>query len=416
MAPYEVTFPSGIRATVARTDFWNGVIEEVAKILGWALGLLPIVLHLLIDYPLKGVPGNCSPDASRSIHDRPPGPARTPFFFRGQKPMSQDPFQTHATSDVADQGPVHDHFHGTLKDRKDQRRTMKWVLGLTAVFMVAEVLGGLISNSLALLADAGHMFTDVGALGLSLLAMRLAQRPPSPRKTYGYVRLEILAALINGAALLFIALVIFKEAWERFSNPPEVDGPLMLVVAVMGLVVNIIGAVLLHSHAGESLNVRGAYLHILGDLLGSVGAITAGILMVTKGWFLADPIISMVIASLILIGAWRLVREAADVLLEAAPRGLDVEGLVEELREIPGLEELHDIHVWTLTSGFVAMSGHGVIDDLTKHRPILDEINHRLNERGIHHITFQLEPRPLHQIGPQEEGELVGLADPETGP
>jgi len=330
--------------------------------------------------------------------------------------MSQDPFQTHATSDVADQGPVHDHFHGTLKDRKDQRRTMKWVLGLTAVFMVAEVLGGLISNSLALLADAGHMFTDVGALGLSLLAMRLAQRPPSPRKTYGYVRLEILAALINGAALLFIALVIFKEAWERFSNPPEVDGPLMLVVAVMGLVVNIIGAVLLHSHAGESLNVRGAYLHILGDLLGSVGAITAGILMVTKGWFLADPIISMVIASLILIGAWRLVREAADVLLEAAPRGLDVEGLVEELREIPGLEELHDIHVWTLTSGFVAMSGHGVIDDLTKHRPILDEINHRLNERGIHHITFQLEPRPLHQIGPQEEGELVGLADPETGP
>ncbi len=330
--------------------------------------------------------------------------------------MSNKAFHIHADSDVADQGPVHDHFHGTRRDRKDQRRKMKWVLGLTAAFMVAEVVGGLLSNSLALLADAGHMFTDVGALGLSLLAMRLAQRPPSPRKTYGYVRLEILAALVNGAALLFIALVILREAWARFQSPPEVDGPLMLTVAVVGLGVNIIGAWLLHSHAGENLNVRGAYLHILGDLLGSVGAITAGILVVTMGWFLADPIISLVIASLILVGAWRLVREAADVLLEAAPRGLDVEGLVEELREIPGLEELHDIHVWTLTSGFVAMSGHGVIDDLTMHRTILDEINHRLNQHDIHHITFQLEPRPLHHLGPQETEAGVISASGEDRP
>lgn len=329
--------------------------------------------------------------------------------------MSKEPFHIHAESDVADQGPVHDHFHGTLRDRKDQRRKMKWVLGLTAGFMLAEVVGGILSNSLALLADAGHMFTDVGALGLSLLAMRLAQRPPSPRRTYGYVRLEILAALINGAALLFIALIIFKEAWERFRSPPEVDGPLMLAVATVGLVINIIGAWLLHSHAHDNLNVRGAYLHILGDLLGSVGAITAGVLVVTKGWMLADPIISLVIASLILVGAWRLVREAADVLLEAAPRGLDVEGLVEELREIPGLEELHDIHVWTLTSGFVAMSGHGVIDDLTMHRTILDEINACLNLRGINHVTFQLEPRPLHQIGPPEDETEIGSQEAEAG-
>jgi cobalt-zinc-cadmium efflux system protein len=323
--------------------------------------------------------------------------------------MSHDPFHIHAESDVADQGPIHDHFHGTPGDRRTQRRKMRWVLGITAVFMVAEVVGGLLANSLALLADAGHMFTDVGALGLSLLAMRLAQRPPNARKTYGYVRLEILAALINGAALLFIAFFIMKEAWARFRIPPEVDGPLMLTVAAIGLGVNIAGAFLLHGHAGESLNVRGAYLHILGDLLGSLGALTAGVLVIWKGWMLADPFISVVIALLLLIGAWRLVREATDVLLEAAPRGLDVEELVEELREIRGLEELHDIHVWTLTSGFVAMSGHGVIDDLTMHRPILDEINHRLNRRGIHHVTFQLEPRPLHQLeGPERQGEDEG--------
>jgi cobalt-zinc-cadmium efflux system protein len=172
----------------------------------------------------------------------------------------------------------------------------------------------------------------------------------------------------------------------------------MLGVAVVGLVVNVTGALLLHSHADESLNVRGAYLHVLGDLLGSIGAITAGILILTMGWFIADPIISVVIALLILVGAWRLVKEAADVLLEGAPRDLDVEALVEDLRGIEGLEELHDIHVWTLTSGFVAMSGHGVIDDLSMHRRILDEINDMLNDRGISHVTFQLEPRPLHQI------------------
>jgi len=322
--------------------------------------------------------------------------------------MSRNPFHIHAKSDVADQGPIHDHFHGTMSDRENQRRKMRWVLGITAAFMVAEVVGGVLANSLALLADAGHMFTDVGALGLSLVAMRLAQRPPSAQKTYGYVRLEILAALINGAALIFIALVILKEAWTRFRMPPEVDGPLMLSVAVIGLGVNLTGAYLLHSHAHESLNVRGAYLHILGDLLGSLGAITAGILVMTKGWMLADPIISVVISLLLLVGAWRLVREAADILLEAAPKGLDVEELVDELREIPGLEELHDIHVWTLTSGFVAMSGHGVIDDLTMHRSILDEINRRLNDRGINHVTFQLEPRPLHQLGAQRERGVSG--------
>ncbi len=311
----------------------------------------------------------------------------------------------HAHSDVDDQGPVHDHFSGSLRDRLTQRKKMTWVLILTSGFMVAEVVGGIMANSLALLADAGHMFTDVGALGLSLLAMRLAQRPPNPRKTYGYVRLEILAALVNGGALLFISAVILKEAWDRFGAPPDVDGPLLLGVAVVGLLVNVAAALLLHGHAGENLNVRGAYLHVLGDLLGSVGAITAGTLVVWKGWYLADPVISVLIAFLLIVGAWRLVREATDVLLEAAPKDVDVEGLVEELDRIPGLEELHDIHVWTLTSGFVAMSGHGVIDDLREHRGILDEINRCLNAHGIRHVTFQLEPRPLHRIGEENGAE-----------
>lgn len=324
--------------------------------------------------------------------------------------MSNGPFHTHAESDTADPGAVPGQFRGALTDRKDQRRKMRWVLGVTAVFLVAEVVGGFLANSLALLADAGHMFTDVGALALSLVAMRMAQRPPSPTKTYGYVRLEILAALVNGTALLFIALVILKEAWERFQTPPEVDGPLLLVVAVVGLGVNVTGALLLHSHAGENLNVRAAYLHVLGDLLGSVGAITAGLLVVTKGWMMADPLISVVIASLILVGAWRLVREATDVLLEAAPKGVDVEALVEDLREIPGLGDLHDIHVWTLTSGFIAMSGHGVIEDLEKQRTILDEINRRSNEHGIGHVTFQLEPRALHQIV-QKNRESPGVGE-----
>jgi cobalt-zinc-cadmium efflux system protein len=214
--------------------------------------------------------------------------------------------------------------------------------------------------------------------------------------------LEVLAALANGAALLLISGVILKEAWERTMAPPQVDGPLMIGVAVVGLGVNVAGALLLHRHADESLNVRGAYLHVLGDLLGSIGAITAGVIILTTGWMLADPIISVVIASLIVFGAWRLVREALDVLLEGAPRDMDVEGLVEELGGIEGLEEVHDVHVWTLTSGFVAMSGHGVIDDLGMHRVILDKINETLNMRGISHVTFQLEPRPLHHIGPAE--------------
>jgi len=310
--------------------------------------------------------------------------------------------QTHHAHDH-----VHDHAHGHahgpgLVARGGERRRLVQVLAITGLFMVAEVVGGLLSGSLALLADAGHMFTDAGALALSLFAMRMAQRPPSPEKTYGYVRLEILAALANGATLLAIAGFIVAEAWDRLRDPVAVDGPVMLTVAAVGLGVNVAGALLLHAHAHDNLNVRGAYLHVLGDLLGSVGAIAAAVVILTTGWTPADPIISVVIALLILLSAWKLVREATDVLLEAAPAHVDVTAIVGELRSIEGLDDVHDVHVWTLTSGFVALSAHGVIDDPAAHSRILEEVRSRMGRRGIGHVTFQLEMRPLVQLPSRE--------------
>lgn len=292
---------------------------------------------------------------------------------------------------------------GAPVERGEIGRRLRWVLGLTAVFTVVEVVGGILSSSLALLADAGHMFTDVAALGLSVFAMDLARRPPTTRRTYGYARLEILAALLNGATLLLIAGLILVEAWGRLQEPREIDGVLMLSVAALGLLVNVVGAILLRGHAHDNLNVRGAYLHVLGDLLGSIGTMTAGVLVVGLGWTLADPIISVVIALLILYSAWNLVREATDVLLESAPPHIDMESLLADLSSIDGLHDIHDVHVWTLTSGFVALSGHGVIDDPGRHMSVLEEIRARMASRGIEHVTFQLELRTLHQL-PEREG------------
>jgi cobalt-zinc-cadmium efflux system protein len=293
------------------------------------------------------------------------------------------------------------HAHGNALGRSARAEVsarLVWVLALTASFMVAELIGGLLSNSLALLADAGHMLTDVAALGLSVFAIRLARRPPSARRTYGYVRLEILAALVNGATLLVIAGLIIFEAWQRLRAPLTIDAPIMLSVASAGLGVNVAGAVLLHRHAHENLNVRGAYLHVLGDLLGSVGAIAAGIVVLTTGWTPVDPIASMAIALLILFGAWKLVREATDVLLESVPAHVDLAAIVADLAGIEGLDEVHDVHVWTLTSGFVALSAHGVIDDPGVHTRVLDEVRTRMQAHGVEHVTFQIELRPLYQL------------------
>jgi cobalt-zinc-cadmium efflux system protein len=298
---------------------------------------------------------------------------------------------------------------GGAMERGPQSKRLWIVLGFTAVFMVAEVVGGVLSNSLALLADSGHMLADVGALALSLIAMRLALNPPSAERTFGYVRMEILAALVNGATLLFISGWIVWEAWGRLGAPQEVDGPLMMAVAGVGLIVNLVGASLLHTHAHENLNVRGAYLHVLGDLLGSIGAIGAGALILLTGWTPIDAIVSVVIAGLILLGSWRLVKEATGVLLEMVPPHVDMAGVLEDLRSIPNVHNVHDLHVWTLTSGFVALSGHAVLDDPIHHQRVLDEIRDRMELRGIGHVTFQLEPERLHQIAPPHQaGDGVG--------
>lgn len=304
-----------------------------------------------------------------------------------------------------DQSHSHSHDHGSgagahrgLVSRGAESQRLKWVLIITALFMVAEIVGGLLSGSLALLADSGHMFTDAAAIGLSLFAMRIAQRPPNTKRTFGYVRLEILAALVNGATLLAIAGLIVFEAWQRLRDPVVIDGTIMLSVAALGLAVNVAGAFLLHSHAHDNLNVRGAYLHVLGDLLGSVGAIAAGIIVLTTGWTPADPIISVVIALLILFSAWKLVREATDVLLESVPSHVDMDGVLAALASIDGLDDVHDVHVWTLTSGFVAISAHGVIDDPIKHSRVLTEVRELMASHGIDHVTFQIEMRRLYQI------------------
>ncbi|CAN5645225.1 cation diffusion facilitator family transporter [soil metagenome] len=313
-----------------------------------------------------------------------------------------------------DHGHNHDHDHGHDHYRDLGRRRLLIVLVMTATFMVVEFVGGWIANSLALMADAGHMLSDVAALALSLFALWFARRPATPAKTYGYMRIEILAALVNGATLIIIAALIFWQAWARFREPQEIAGPLMLAVATGGLLVNVIAALLLHSSSGHNLNMRGAYLHVLGDLLGSVGAIAAAIIIITTGWAPADPLISVFVALLILVGAWRLVRESVDVLLEAVPRHIDLAAVHASIKGLDGVEEVHDLHIWTVTSGYLAMSGHAVIRDPARHRETIDEIHALMhNEFGISHVTVQIEHRamvPLTRDPPAGEGPAV--ADP----
>ena len=273
-------------------------------------------------------------------------------------------------------------------------RPLKLVLVITTIFMVAEVVGGILANSLALLADAGHMLTDAAAIGLALMASWIAQRPSPPEKTFGYLRLEILAALVNGSALFVIAGSIVWEAIQRFQAPPVVEPRILFGVATAGLVANVIAMRLLHAGHDHSLNVRGVYLHVLSDLLGSVGAIIAGVVIITTGWNLADPLVSVVIALLILGSAWRLVRESVDVLLEATPRNISLDDVHRRLAAIHGVSSVHDLHVWTVTSGVVAMSGHVMVDDPNANQRVLESAQEAMCEAGINHVTIQIERDP----------------------
>lgn len=288
----------------------------------------------------------------------------------------------------------HGHAHAT------STRALGWALALTFVILLVEAIGGWVSNSLALLADAGHVLTDAGALGLSLFVAWLSRQPSSAEKTYGYLRWEILAALINGATLLGISAWIVIEALQRFRHPENVAGGVMLGAAALGFVVNGIAARLLHGAHEGSLNVRGAYLHVLGDMLASFGTVVAAFVIRYTGWLTADPVASLLTTLLIVAGAWTLVRESVDVLLEASPPHIELDSVRARLESIPNVESVHDLHVWTVTSGMVAMSAHAIVRDSNCHQAVLERAHDLLLDMGIQHVTIQLECEAMDEREP----------------
>lgn len=285
------------------------------------------------------------------------------------------------------------HSHGGGHDHGQAgTRALAIVFALTAGFMVVEVIGGLLTGSLALLADAGHMLSDAVSLGVALFAVWLAAKPATPQRSFGYKRAEILAALFNGVTLVAISVWIFYEAYRRLSEPPEILGGPMLAVAVVGLLVNVAGATILSRSGGESLNVQGALRHVLADVAGSIGAIAASIVIITTGWVYADPLISALIGLLVLGSSWKLLRDSVNVLLEQAPRGLEVEKIGTSMVRTEGIEEVHDLHVWTITSGFPALAAHVLVggdQDCHALRRNLEKL--LANEFGIEHTTLQVD-------------------------
>jgi len=272
-------------------------------------------------------------------------------------------------------------------------RPLQLAFGLTFLYMVAEVVGGLATGSLALLSDAAHMGTDVLGLGMALAAIHLASRPAPAQRTYGTYRLEVLAALANGVLLFGVAGYVLYEAYQRLTEPPEVLGVPMLMVAVIGLVVNLASFRLLTAGSKESLNVKGAFLEVLSDLLGSVGVIVAAVIVATTGWRYADPIIGAGIGLFILPRTWRLCAQAVRILVEAAPPGLDVAAVKARLLGVPGVAGVHDLHVWTLTSGMDAASGHVVVAEGADNHDVLDRVSTVLaDEYHVAHSTIQCEP------------------------
>ncbi|HZA44584.1 MAG TPA: cation diffusion facilitator family transporter [Rubrobacter sp.] len=295
----------------------------------------------------------------------------------------------------------HEHSNGT-REREGNRRALAIVLALTATFTVVEVAGGLLTGSLALLADAGHMLSDNLSLGLALFAAWLAGRPATPERSFGYRRAEILAALANGVALVAISIWIFVEALSRLQEPTEVLGVPMLAVATLGLAVNAAGVLVLSRSGRENLNVEGALRHVIADALGSVGAMAAAGVIILTGWRYADPLISIAIAILILASSWTLLRDSTNVLLEAAPRGLNAEEVGRKMVAADGVTEVHDLHIWTITSGFPALSAHVLVghqENCHARRRDLEEL--LAHEFGISHTTLQVDHADDHHASLQ---------------
>ncbi len=282
----------------------------------------------------------------------------------------------------------HDHSHGHNQNKKALFISFIFIF----TFMIVEVIGGIMTNSLALLSDAGHMLSDAAALGLSLAAFYIGEKASNKGKTYGYKRFEIVAAFINGITLILVSLYIFWEAYHRFIDTPKVS-PSMMLIAVIGLIVNIIVAwILMRGDTEHNLNVRSAFLHVLGDMLGSVGAIIAGILIYFFNWNMADPIASVIVAVLIIVSGWNVAKDSIHILMEGSPKDVDLEKVKMSLSQLPGVIEVHDLHVWCITSEFTALSCHVVVGDEVNRDSILVQFTSFLEkEYAIHHSTIQVE-------------------------
>jgi cobalt-zinc-cadmium efflux system protein len=279
------------------------------------------------------------------------------------------------------------------------RVRLRLVLAITLTFLVIEVIGAIFTNSLALLADAGHLFTDVAGIGLALFAIRIGARPADEERTFGMYRAEILAAVVNAVLLFAVAAYVLYEAWQRFLDPPEIEGGLMLVVAVAGLLANAVSLMLLHDAQRQSLNMRGAYLEVLGDLLGSAAVVVAALVVTTNGALRADPIASGIIGLLIIPRTWKLLREAVDVLLEGTPRDVDLSEVRRHILETPGVTNVHDLHAWAITSGMNVVSAHVVVGATTDPARVLERLSACLSDDfDIEHSTFQLETTDRRRI------------------
>ncbi|MEO8041821.1 MAG: cation diffusion facilitator family transporter [Acidobacteriota bacterium] len=273
---------------------------------------------------------------------------------------------------------------------------LKIALVLTFLYMIAEAVGGWLTNSLALLADAGHMLTDVAALALTLFAIGFASRPATSKKTYGYYRLEILAAFVNGIALVLLSIWIIYEAIGRLNYPPAIAGTPLTIIAVGGLFINLFAVYLLHSDHKHDLNMRGAFLHVVGDLLGSVAAIVAGVMIWSLGWMWADPVGSILISAIIILGAWRLILDSVNILLEGTPRHINLAAVESAIVETAGVGGVHDLHVWTISSGMDALSAHISHDETVSHSELLAVVRSKLHDQfGIDHLTIQMETLDL---------------------
>ena len=277
-------------------------------------------------------------------------------------------------------------------ERHTETLRLKLALAISCIYFFAELIGGFLTNSLALLSDAGHMLSDIAALALSLFAFRIAKRPATVISTYGYHRAEILAALFNGLTLWLIVGVIFTAAYNRFLDPPAVASYGMLIVASLGLLVNLVAGAVLYGSHHHNLNLRGAFLHIVSDALGSVGAIVASLIMLFTGWYVADPLISILIGLLILHSSWNLVKESLIVLMQAVPKGIRLEDVQQALEGVEGVSKVHDLHVWAVTSDIFTLSAHAVVENGGDFHQVLNGIEDTLKERfNIEHTTIQLE-------------------------